>query len=47
MPNAERQPTSKKCVYCGEGYICEHGKCTVCQGCKKCERELWSVDAER
>jgi hypothetical protein len=27
-----------KCVFCGEGITCEHGKCNVCQRCRACER---------
>lgn len=30
---------SKKCAFCGEGYVCEHGKCNVCQKCRACERQ--------
>lgn len=32
------QSPSSKCQFCGEGYVCEHGKCNVCQECKRCAR---------
>lgn len=28
------------CVFCGEGIICEHGKCPTCQSiCRQCAKE--------
>ena len=35
--SATQQP-SKKCAFCGEGFVCQHGKCNVCQKCRTCER---------
>lgn len=40
IPNtpASGQQPSRRCAFCGESYVCEHGKCTACQSCKACRR---------
>lgn len=30
-------PPNYRCAFCGEGVVCEHGKCNVCQHCRECD----------
>lgn len=36
---AQDQLPHKRCCFCGEGVTCAHGKCEVCQSCRRCDRE--------
>ena len=35
-----KQKPHKPCSFCGEGVVCEHGKCNICELCHKCLEEL-------
>jgi hypothetical protein len=33
------QQPYRRCYWCGQGVTCAHGRCDVCQDCRKCDRE--------
>lgn len=37
--SACQQTPNKRCQFCGEGRVCQHGFCEVCQSCKECIKE--------
>jgi hypothetical protein len=36
---ANEQTPNRRCQFCGEGLVCQHGYCEVCQRCKGCIEE--------
>jgi hypothetical protein len=34
--NGPKQTPDRRCGFCGEGVVCEHGYCVVCQPCVDC-----------
>ena len=33
------QTPNRRCQFCGEGLVCEHGRCDTCQSCFECDGE--------
>jgi hypothetical protein len=42
-----KEIAGRVCAFCGEGVTCEHGKCLVCQPCKRCDRLPTAVAPSR
>lgn len=35
----ENNRPGKACAFCGEGVVCQHGKCNACENCPWCNVE--------
>lgn len=46
MERPPKQSPNRRCGYCGDGLVCEHGYCEVCMNCADCDIEELRIAKE-